>query len=114
MLSLSTSCRGPERYGKCSFFFAADEDECKKSPCHNGATCMNNVGSFHCLCRPGFEGKLCERGNRVQGNIYGLLTKCEVKWLDIGRVPFFCVFMETESRSINTQKENEALIKNKR
>lgn len=51
------------------FFFAADVDECKKSPCTNGATCVNNMGSFHCLCRPGFEGKLCERGNCVEENL---------------------------------------------
>ena len=36
-------------------------------------------------------------------NIYGLLTKWS-RWLDIGRVT------EAESRSINSQKKNEANI----
>ena len=50
------------------FFFAADVDECKKNPCLNGGTCVNNMGSFHCLCRPGFEGKLCERGKKTDNH----------------------------------------------
>ena len=42
------------------------------------------------------------------GKMYGLLTKCEgSRWLDIGRVLFFL----RESRSIYSQKKNEANIK---
>ena len=46
----------------------------------------------------------------VVKRIYGLLTKCEVKMA--GYIGFFaCLWTETESRSINTQKKNEANIK---
>lgn len=32
----------------------ADIDECERQPCGNG-TCKNTVGSYNCLCYPGFE-----------------------------------------------------------
>ena len=45
------------------------------------------------------------------GNKYGLLTKCEVKMAGYWPSSFFaCLWTETESRSINTQKMNEANI----
>lgn len=31
-----------------------DVDECEKQPCGNG-TCKNTVGSYNCLCYPGFQ-----------------------------------------------------------
>ena len=45
-------------------------------------------------------------------NKYGLLTKLvRSRWLDIGRVPFFgCLWTETESRSIKTQKKRSRPI----
>ena len=44
--------------------------------------------------------------------MYGLLTKCEVKMAGYWPSSFFaCLWTETESRSINTQKKNEANIK---
>ena len=43
---------------------------------------------------------------------YGLLTKCEVKMAGYWPSSFFaCLWTETKSRSINTQKMNEANIK---
>jgi len=42
---------------------------------------------------------------------YGLLTKCEVKMAGYWPSSFFaCLWTETESRSINSQKKNEANI----
>lgn len=34
-------------------FALADVDECDQQPCGNG-TCKNIVGSYSCLCFPGF------------------------------------------------------------
>ena len=43
---------------------------------------------------------------------YGLLTKCEVKMAGYWPSFFFArLWTETESRSINTQKKDEANIK---
>jgi len=43
--------------------------------------------------------------------IYGLLTKCEVKMAGYWSSSFFAsLWTETESRSINWQKKNEANI----
>ena len=44
-------------------------------------------------------------------NKYGLLTKCEVKMTGYWPSSFFaCLWTETKSRSINSQKKNEANI----
>lgn len=43
------SCRCRGYYGpRCEF----DVDECAGEPCLNGATCVNEPGSFRCLCPP--------------------------------------------------------------
>ena len=34
-------------------------DECAESPCLNGGTCKNQIGTFTCECRPHFAGPLC-------------------------------------------------------
>ncbi|CAH3114267.1 unnamed protein product, partial [Pocillopora meandrina] len=41
---------------------------CSSSPCQNKATCVTNYkyGSFECLCKEGYVGKYCERG---EGNL---------------------------------------------
>ena len=44
-------------------------------------------------------------------SMYGLLTKCEVKMAGCWPSSFFaCLWTETKSRSINSQKKNEANI----
>lgn len=37
----------------------ADMDDCVSSPCQNGGTCADQVGSYICLCAPGYEGSNC-------------------------------------------------------
>ncbi|XP_058065437.1 fat-like cadherin-related tumor suppressor homolog [Anopheles bellator] len=36
-----------------------DIDECEKQPCGNGATCINEAGSFRCICPPEMTGASC-------------------------------------------------------
>uniref|UniRef100_A0A915PEK5 Uncharacterized protein n=1 Tax=Setaria digitata TaxID=48799 RepID=A0A915PEK5_9BILA len=47
---------------------ADDIDECVKSPCANGAICLNTFGSFTCLCKDGFRGTLCEESTLCDPN----------------------------------------------
>ncbi|XP_062329447.1 protocadherin Fat 4 [Osmerus eperlanus] len=35
--------------------------ECLKVNCQNGGSCFNRPEGFHCYCKDGYEGKLCER-----------------------------------------------------
>ena len=37
-------------------------NECESTPCANGATCLDVVGSYHCTCIPGYNGTHCENG----------------------------------------------------
>lgn len=33
---------------------------CSKNPCRNGGTCTRKDESYHCSCRPGFKGRVCQ------------------------------------------------------
>ena len=47
----------------------------------------------------------------LRSHTNGLLTKLVwSRWVDIGSFLCVCLWTETESRSINTQKKNEANI----
>ncbi|XP_068266026.1 aggrecan core protein isoform X1 [Nyctibius grandis] len=48
-----------------------DTDECHASPCLNGATCVDGIDSFKCLCLPSYGGDLCEID----------LENCEEGWI---------------------------------
>ena len=37
----------------------SDVDECLRNPCYNGGNCSNTVGSFECICQPGWTGPTC-------------------------------------------------------
>ncbi|XP_021164580.2 protein crumbs homolog 2 isoform X1 [Fundulus heteroclitus] len=55
--------------GYTSFRCETEIDECESSPCQNGATCLNRLNHFQCVCVPGFSGKLCEnnKGEHKEG-----------------------------------------------
>ncbi|ELT98504.1 hypothetical protein CAPTEDRAFT_225901 [Capitella teleta] len=42
-------------------------DECVSNPCRNGATCLDQIDRFFCVCKPGFGGSNCE--NECTSNI---------------------------------------------
>uniref|UniRef100_A0A8D2M856 Sushi, nidogen and EGF like domains 1 n=1 Tax=Zonotrichia albicollis TaxID=44394 RepID=A0A8D2M856_ZONAL len=33
---------------------------CSQNPCRNGGSCTRDGESYHCACRPGFKGRLCQ------------------------------------------------------
>ena len=35
-------------------------DDCAKSPCKNGGTCIDLINDVQCKCMEGYKGKLCE------------------------------------------------------
>ena len=39
-----------------------DIDECESDPCINGATCVDGVNNYTCICAAGYSGDLCETG----------------------------------------------------
>ncbi|XP_037091351.1 cubilin homolog [Pollicipes pollicipes] len=44
-----------------------DVNECQSSPCQNGATCSNTVGSFACTCSGDYTGPLCQTRQQACG-----------------------------------------------
>lgn len=50
-------------------FFPTDYDECGNSPCQNGGTCINNDGSFTCICKAGWEGRECQNGTNFRTSL---------------------------------------------
>ncbi|NXU56730.1 SNED1 protein, partial [Turnix velox] len=38
----------------------SEGQNCSTNPCKNGGTCRRNTRSYHCDCRLGFKGRLCE------------------------------------------------------
>lgn len=38
-------------------------DQCVSQPCHNGASCINGINSYDCICANGYTGLKCEDGN---------------------------------------------------
>ncbi len=35
-------------------------DECESNPCQNGATCVDEINRYQCVCHSGYEGNDCE------------------------------------------------------
>ena len=47
-----------------SLNYFLDINECStRSPCKNGATCVNTFGGYQCNCAKGFQGKDCDQGD---------------------------------------------------
>lgn len=39
---------------------STDINECASVPCKNGATCIDAIAAFKCVCPAGLTGTLCE------------------------------------------------------
>ena len=37
-------------------------NECESDPCNNGASCVDEINAFRCICTLGFDGSTCENG----------------------------------------------------
>ena len=48
-------CCPTENQGECT-----DINECDSQPCEYGATCLNEVNAYSCVCVPGYSGNNCE------------------------------------------------------
>ncbi|XP_054307259.1 aggrecan core protein isoform X3 [Pongo pygmaeus] len=95
---------------------AADIDECLSSPCLNGATCVDAIDSFTCLCLPSYGGDLCEIDqevceegwNKYQGHCYRHFPDRET-WVDAERR---CREQQSHLSSIVTPEEQEFVNNN--
>ncbi|XP_075273914.1 sushi, nidogen and EGF-like domain-containing protein 1 isoform X7 [Opisthocomus hoazin] len=58
----------------------SEGQNCSTNPCRNGGTCARDADSYHCNCRPGFKGWLCE------------LAACK-------KVPHSCTRLYSETKS---------------
>ncbi|XP_027632012.1 coagulation factor VII [Tupaia chinensis] len=43
-----------------------DGDQCSSNPCQNGGSCQDQLQSYICFCRAGFEGRNCETNKSQQ------------------------------------------------
>ncbi|XP_045304642.1 aggrecan core protein isoform X1 [Leopardus geoffroyi] len=94
----------------------ADIDECLSSPCLNGATCVDAIDSFTCLCLPSYRGdlceidqELCEEGwTKFQGHCYRYFPDRE-SWVD---AESRCRAQQSHLSSIVTPEEQEFVNNN--
>ncbi|NWU61290.1 PGCA protein, partial [Pterocles burchelli] len=88
-----------------------DTDECHSSPCLNGATCVDGIDSFKCLCLPSYGGDLCEIDlenceegwTKFQGHCYKHFEERET-WMD---AETRCRQYQAHLSSIITPEEQE-------
>ncbi len=50
----------------CNILFSyTDINECLSNPCAYGATCVDGIGDFNCICPTGRTGDRCQQGNNT-------------------------------------------------
>ncbi|XP_040169862.1 fat-like cadherin-related tumor suppressor homolog isoform X4 [Anopheles arabiensis] len=60
-------------HGYSGTFCETDIDECERQPCGSGATCINEAGSFRCICPPEMTGASC--GDPLSSNALTIAFK---------------------------------------
>ncbi|XP_035869045.1 aggrecan core protein isoform X1 [Phyllostomus discolor] len=93
-----------------------DIDECLSSPCLNGATCVDAIDAFTCLCLPSYRGDLCETDQELceegwtkfQGHCYRHFPDRE-SWVD---AESRCREQQSHLSSIVTPEEQEFVNNN--
>lgn len=50
------------------WFASSEEDHCQSGPCQNGATCVDQINAYICICPVNFEGRHCDKGNTQQSS----------------------------------------------
>ncbi len=64
----SLPSRRPLSLAKIAFFqmirvlFISDLNECTPDPCQNGATCVDELFDYRCMCVDGYDGVNCQIG----------------------------------------------------
>lgn len=64
-----------------------DIDECTFNTCKNGATCMDLLNDYQCLCDAGYTGKNCESGKYY--TFISLVGKMAIKNIQLFHKLFF-------------------------
>ena len=50
---------------QCNFFYyLPDSENCNEIACEHGGTCKEVDPGFHCQCKDGYVGALCEIGKK--------------------------------------------------
>ncbi|ETE69361.1 Aggrecan core protein, partial [Ophiophagus hannah] len=93
-----------------------DIDECHSNPCLNGATCVDGIHTFTCLCLPSYGGNRCdidlaecETGwTKFQGNCYKHFEE-KLTWMEAEKL---CRKHQSHLSSIITPEEQEFVNSN--
>ena len=68
-----------------------DIDDCSSALCLNGATCIDGVASYTCICPPGKSGIACEIGNDDRVNSWVWFCIDFVFKMNSCKTPMVCV-----------------------
>ncbi|KAK9874636.1 hypothetical protein WA026_005463 [Henosepilachna vigintioctopunctata] len=82
---------------KCRYyageFCEFDLNECDSNPCLNGATCINEIGSFHCICPPNMTGIYCGQTLSSTSLFYFNFSKEEFVGICVGILIIFFIIV---------------------
>jgi hypothetical protein len=78
-----------------------DVNECalNRQMCYNGATCINTLGSFECLCALGYEGSRCEARSIASRSVVGEWTP----WIEVEHCSAECSDESSSFRLLQRQ-----------